>query len=77
MACNVVRMKTFGTFLERVGNRIKSMRKRSGLTQETVSEGVGMPYRRYQSIEAGKANLTLKSIFRIARYFRREPKTLL
>jgi hypothetical protein len=36
-----------------------------------------MPYRRYQSIEAGKANLTLKSVFRIARYFRRQPKTLL
>jgi transcriptional regulator with XRE-family HTH domain len=70
-------MKTFGTFLERVGSRIKTIRKQAGLTQEKVSELIGMPYRRYQSIEAGKANLTLKSVFRIARFFGREPRTLL
>jgi transcriptional regulator with XRE-family HTH domain len=70
-------MKTFTTFLEKVGSRIKSFRHQAGLTQAKVSDEIGMPYRRYQSIEAGKANLTLKSVFRIARYFRRQPKTLL
>jgi transcriptional regulator with XRE-family HTH domain len=48
-----------------IGNRIKEMRKRKGLRQEDM-ENFGLNYRYYQDIEAGKANLTLATIAKIA-----------
>lgn len=51
-----------------IGNRIREMRKEKGLRQEDM-ENFGLNYRYYQDIEAGKANLTLATIEKIAEAF--------
>jgi transcriptional regulator with XRE-family HTH domain len=50
---------------ELIGIRIKEFRKARGLRQEDM-ERVGLSYKYYQRIEAGKVNLTLKTIEKIA-----------
>ena len=50
---------------ELIGIRIKAFRKARGLRQEDM-ERLGLSYKYYQRIEAGKVNLTLKTIEKIA-----------
>jgi transcriptional regulator with XRE-family HTH domain len=57
-------------FLARVGTNIKAARRRAGLRQIDVYEKIGLTYRHYQNIEAGKVNLTVFTLCRIAKLFR-------
>jgi transcriptional regulator with XRE-family HTH domain len=70
-------MQSFQTFLKRVGQNIRKFRTRAGWTQVEVSDKSGIPQRRYQELEAGRANFTLKSLFRIAHTFGKTPRELL
>lgn len=51
-----------------VGKRIRELRKKRGLRQEDM-ENFGLNYRYYQDIEAGRANLTLGTIEKVASAF--------
>jgi transcriptional regulator with XRE-family HTH domain len=66
----------FHLFLKRVGSKIRHYRQKLGLSQVDASARVDIPTRRYQDIEAGKANLTLRTLHRIAKLFGREPTSL-
>jgi transcriptional regulator with XRE-family HTH domain len=70
-------MRKFKSFLERVGQNVKRFRLRFGWTQAQTSLKAGIPERRFQEIEAGRANLTLKSLYRIANAFGKKPKEIL
>ncbi len=48
-----------------IGNRIKELRKAQGLRQEDMAR-FGISYKYYQRIEAGKVNITLKTLEKIA-----------
>lgn len=48
-----------------IGKRIRELRKQRGLRQVDM-ESSGLSYKYYQRIEAGKVNVTLKTLERIA-----------
>ena len=48
-----------------LGQRIRELRLAKGLTQSDMAER-GLSYKYYQKIEAGKVNLTLKSLAKLA-----------
>lgn len=63
--------------LVHTGVRIKTIRVARKMTQEEVSHRSGIGYKRYQVIEAGKANITLGTIGRIATALKICPSKLL
>ncbi|MFZ5631199.1 MAG: helix-turn-helix domain-containing protein [Spirochaetota bacterium] len=58
----------FSFVLIQIGNRIKEIRQKAGKTQEDMAEA---PYpielRNYQRIEAGEQNITVKTLFKLAK----------
>ena len=65
-------------FLKRLGKKIQKMRKERGLTQEDLDEGdYAIPVRTLQDIEAGRANVTASSLFKIAKHLKVKPKDLM
>lgn len=48
-----------------LGQRIRELRRAKGLTQWDMAER-GLSYKYYQKIEAGKVNLTLQSLGKLA-----------
>lgn len=54
---------------EQVGVRLAAFRRRLGWTQEHAADQLGIGHRRLQQIEAGRVNLTLRSIVRFARVY--------
>ncbi len=57
-------------YLKRVGKNIRTARLRSGLRQIDVNEQIGLTYRHYQNIEAGRVNLTVATLCRLATLFK-------
>lgn len=55
-------LKEFALFL-------KTGRKRKGITQVNVAENLGINYRHYQDIEAGKINLRMETFLKLVTYF--------
>ncbi len=51
---------------KRLGKNIKTQRKKIGLTQEEAAYRSKLGYKRWQCIEAGKANTTVSTLNRIA-----------
>ena len=49
-----------------IGARIKSIRRRRGLTQETVAERTGIGSKYLSSIERGKENPTLSTLIKLS-----------
>jgi transcriptional regulator with XRE-family HTH domain len=49
-----------------LGNRLRDARHSAGLTQERVAFLSDIDYKRYQRIEAGEVNVTLRTLVRIA-----------
>lgn len=47
-----------------IGKRLREVRKSKGLRQEDM-EGLGISYKYYQRIEAGQANITLKTLQKV------------
>jgi transcriptional regulator with XRE-family HTH domain len=57
-------------YLKAVGSNIRKARIRAGLRQVDVTENCGLTYRHYQNIEAGKINLTILTLCRLALAFK-------
>ena len=55
-----------------IGKRIREIRRRKGLRQEDV-EALGISYKYFQKVETGKANVTLKTIEKIASALKVDP----
>jgi len=58
----------FSFVLIQIGNRIKEIRQRTGKTQEDMAEApFPIELRNYQRIEAGEQNITIKTLFKLAK----------
>jgi transcriptional regulator with XRE-family HTH domain len=64
-------------FLLKVAENIKQRRRARGLTQEDVERSSGVMRRHYQAIETGTVNLTLLTLYRIAKVFEVPPHQLI
>ena len=51
---------------EDFGNRIRELRKKTGLSQENFASKIGMDRTYYASVESGKRNISLNNIKKIA-----------
>ncbi len=60
---------TFDAFLKNVGRKIAGIRRDRALTQKAVAAQAGISYRYFQNIETGAANMTLSTLYRLARFF--------
>jgi transcriptional regulator with XRE-family HTH domain len=56
-------------FLKEVGSNLRVARKEAGLRQVEVETKSGVAYRHYQDIEAGKVNVSLDTLCRLANAF--------
>jgi DNA-binding XRE family transcriptional regulator len=66
---NILFRMHFKVYLRTLGRNIKAARLKRGLKQVEVYEGCGLTYRHYQSIEAGKVNVTVETLYRLARLY--------
>jgi len=64
-------------YLKLVGRRIQGARMKAGLRQVDVNERSGVTYRHYQNIEAGRVNVTLGTLCRVARVLKTSVKELI
>jgi transcriptional regulator with XRE-family HTH domain len=53
-------------FLKEVGHNLREARKHAGLRQVEMETLCGVTYRHYQNIEAGRVNVTLQTLWRLA-----------
>ena len=60
----------FESLLRQIGLNIRAARLRSGLRQIDVEEKSGLTYRHFQSIEKGRVNITMATLFRLAKLFK-------
>ncbi len=60
-----------------VARRIKAVRQARGLTQDAVAEALGIAVKNVQRLEAGRQNLTLKTLASVADVLDVEPHELL
>ncbi len=49
-----------------VGRRVRRAREAAKLTQEAAAHRAGIDYKRWQRIEQGTVNLTLRTLVRVA-----------
>lgn len=76
--CRNIPCVDFEEFLSKVGKNIQSIRKEKGFTQENMDEGdYAVPVRTLQDIEAGRANFTANSIFKLSKRLKVKPKDFL
>jgi transcriptional regulator with XRE-family HTH domain len=69
-------MCKFDNYLRQIGKNIKAARVKAGLAQIEVHERSGITYRHYQNIEAGKVNVSLETLFRLAKLYKTTVKEL-
>lgn len=62
---------------EVVARRIKALRQARGLTQDAVAEALGIALKNVQRLEAGRQNLTLRTLVHVADVLDVEPYELL
>ena len=62
---------------QRLARNMRDYRLRRKLTQEEAASKADIDYKRWQAIEAARANVTLKTLERIAEVLRVDPQTLL
>lgn len=68
----------YDEFTKRIRVKIKRLRLERGLTQEDMDEGeYAISYRTIQDIEGGKADPSLKSLYKIAGRLKVQPTELL
>jgi transcriptional regulator with XRE-family HTH domain len=65
----------FGTFVRRVGARVRRARWAEGLTQEQVAAAV-LTFRLLAELERGRGNPTLRTLFKLAQRLRLPVKDL-
>jgi transcriptional regulator with XRE-family HTH domain len=64
-------------YLGRVGKKIQKARKTAGLRQIDVNQRIGLTYRHYQDIEAGKVNMTIGTLYRLSTLFKANIRDLI
>lgn len=64
--------ETPAKLLGRIGDRVRSERKRLGLTQVEFAQLCGVPLRSFKRFEAGASD-SLTILLRVAQYFNRAP----
>ena len=67
----------YKTALVKLGNRIRSLRKAQGLSQENFAQRANIERARYGKIERGEANISAHVIFRLAHHLDVHPAELL
>ena len=70
MACGLHFNAPMQAFLKTLGQNIKEARLRAGLRQIDVNEQTGLAYRHYQNIEAGRINVTITTLCKLAKLFK-------
>lgn len=70
------RKDTIETFLEQVGNNIRTYRQKKGLTLEALGEDIGLDKSNMYRIEQGK-NITLVTLLKIAAFLEVSPGKLI
>lgn len=60
-----------------IGNKLLSIRKRSGLTQAEVAEAAGLSDRTYADIERGTVNMRIETLLRICNVLHITPDEVL
>ena len=60
-----------------VGRRVREARVAADLSQEEAAAKAGIDYKRYQRIELGAVNVTLRTVARLAAALRVSPWDLL
>lgn len=63
-------------FVRHVGRRVAELRAELGWTQEQLAEHARVSLKYLQRIEAGRENLTLRSVARLANHLRVPPAEL-
>lgn len=51
---------------DKIGNRIRELRSRTGLSQEKFAQKIGMDRAYFASVELGKRNISIVNIEKIA-----------
>lgn len=51
---------------DKIGNRIRDLRSRTGLSQEKFAQKIGMDRTYFASVELGKRNISIVNIEKIA-----------
>lgn len=62
-------MKVFVDMQKEFGIALKKLREETGLSQEKFALSIGMDRTYYASVEAGKRNISLQNICKIAKGF--------
>ena len=52
--------------LREVGARIRAAREAAGLSQEDAAHRAGIDYKRWQRLEAGQVNATVRTLVRVS-----------
>jgi transcriptional regulator with XRE-family HTH domain len=65
-------MADAGRVIQNVGRRVAELRIERGWTQEMLAERLGVSLKYVQSVEAGRENLTLQSLVKLANNLRAE-----
>lgn len=52
---------------DKIGNRIRELRSRTGLSQEKFAQKIGMDRTYFASVELGKRNISIVNIEKIAK----------
>ncbi|PJZ29470.1 transcriptional regulator [Leptospira kmetyi] len=67
----------FTTFRRKVGLRLKELRLERDLSQEDLDTGDdGIPYRTIQNIESGRSSINLRTIYKISKKLKIDPREL-
>lgn len=68
---------SFELFLKGIGRNLSALRKERSILQSEASSRSGISYRYYQNIEAGRANITLSTFFKLTKLLEVDPCDLL
>lgn len=60
-----------------IGNKLYSIRKKTGMTQAQVAEAAGLSDRTYADIERGSVNMRIESFLKICNVLRVTPNEIL
>ena len=60
-----------------IGNKLLSIRKRTGLTQSEVAEAAGISDRTYADIERGTVNMRIETVLRLCKALHITPDEIL
>lgn len=55
-----------GRLLREVGSRVRVVRDAAGMTQEAAAARAGIDYKRWQRLEQGAVNATIRTLARVA-----------